>query len=179
MFIRSHLPQSKLLLGTREGGHILTHAPSTKKLQQLSLKRLKHLIRLRCEMVQAKLQAYRSECVYVCGRRKVESQIHTRKTTSLVNSSPSPSQVSVNTGFSSWSLREVHVGEAATVCLMRPLSVRKKHIISLRSNPFQHFGSMLNSYKFTCIYTAKTSVILAKYFATTIVCDYPSLHKLM
>ena len=148
MFIQSHLPQSKLRLGTRGDVQLSIHMPFSKKLQQPLLKRLKHLIR---PTLQARLQAYRSECVYECGKEKSGvTDTHTHKTTSLVNSSPSPSQVSVNTGFSSWSFREVHVGEVATVCLMRPLSMRKKHIVSLRSNPFQQFGSMLSSYKFTC-----------------------------
>ena len=44
--------------------------------------------------------------------------------------------------------------------------------------------SLLELYTQLCLqavflFTAKTSVILAKYFATTIVRDYPSLHELI
>ena len=102
MFIQSHLPQSKLLLGTRGGGHIPTQLPSTKKLQQLLLKRLKHLIR---PTLQARLQAYRSECVYECGKEKSGvTDTHTQN--NLISQFiplPKPS------------IWLVHVGEAAIV----------------------------------------------------------------
>ena len=55
--IQSHLPQSKLLLGTRGDVQLPTHASFSKKLQQPLSKRLKHLIR---PTLQFELQAYRN-----------------------------------------------------------------------------------------------------------------------
>ena len=55
--MRTNLPQSKLLLGTREDVQLSTHMLFSKKLQQPLSKRFKHLMRLGCVVLQAGLQA--------------------------------------------------------------------------------------------------------------------------
>ena len=55
--LQSDIPQSKLLLGTKGDGQFPTQLSFSKKLQQPLSKRLKHLIRLGCVVLQAELQA--------------------------------------------------------------------------------------------------------------------------
>ena len=71
--MQSDLPQSNLLLGTRVDVQLPTHMSFSKKLQQPLSKRLKHLIRLGCVVLQAGSQAMSVHVLHVCmGREKSE-----------------------------------------------------------------------------------------------------------